>query len=183
MCTTRVFPDHLCLRAAQQLRFHSISITRSRHSVFPHSSSQTKSHTQKISPLLPRKVKKKMHNLNRGSGATLAVLSLAVCTSNAAKKCYFPDGRSSDANYVPCFPNNEESFCCHTNDYCTQGGFCLSVLNGYHYRGACTDTSWRSKSCPATCLDNLSCLFPFHIMAKVRMVLTGRSVQPCCSGE
>lgn len=87
----------------------------------------------------------------------LGALSLMVGSGTAAKKCYFPDGRSSDANYVPCLPNNEESFCCHKNDYCAQNGLCLSVGNGYHYRGGCTDQSWLSEACPRACFGNQNC--------------------------
>ncbi len=87
------------------------------------------------------------------------VLGLTAGFAVAAKKCYFPDGRTSDASYVPCLPNNDEGFCCHANDYCTENGFCLSVLNGYHYRGACTDSGWLSESCPTACLDNVNCRY------------------------
>ena len=104
---------------------------------------------------------------------TLAALSLMVGSAAAARKCYFPDGRSSDGNYVPCFPNNEKSFCCHMNDYCTQNSLCLSVLKGYHYRGGCTDPDWLSDSCPKACLGDQNCslLHGLVLSADARMAL------------
>jgi len=89
----------------------------------------------------------------------LLLSSIFHVSVSAAESCYFPDGSPSD--YVPCPSNNAVNVCCAYQDYCTPGGFCLSIFNGYHYRGACTDRSWRSGSCASTqaaarCLDNIN---------------------------
>jgi hypothetical protein len=84
----------------------------------------------------------------------LHLLSIA-CTVTATNPCYFPDGNIAP-EFVPCSPNGDGD-CCVNGDFCTQWGFCISDSKGYHYRGACTDTTWGNPSCPRYCLADSNC--------------------------
>jgi hypothetical protein len=83
----------------------------------------------------------------------LAILN--ACTVTATNPCFFPNGDLAN-NFVPCSPNGDGS-CCAESDFCTSLGYCISDSKGYHYRGACTDSSWFNPSCPDYCLANTIC--------------------------
>jgi len=88
----------------------------------------------------------------RGAAGILPIAILGLF-STAMARCVFPDGVGVNTDYVPC-TNSEGSNCCHKNDKCRANGFCLSTLNGYHYRGGCTDMTYKSPSCPTQCQDS-----------------------------
>ncbi len=92
------------------------------------------------------------------SSSAVALLSLLCRITDAASSCYFPNGDVA-SNYVPCSPTGDGD-CCASGDFCTQWGFCISNSKGYHYRGACTDSSWFNPSCPDYCLADTNCMSP-----------------------
>lgn len=80
------------------------------------------------------------------SSRAFIVLAVLIARVTAINPCYFPNGDAA-SNYVPCSPNGDGG-CCLSGDFCTSLGYCISNLKGYHYRGACTDSSWFNPSCP-----------------------------------
>lgn len=69
--------------------------------------------------------------------------------------CFVPNGDIADG-YEPC--NNTisggHSACCNTpNPTCSTNGYCMGNA-GFMYRGACTDISWLSSSCPLNCRNS-----------------------------
>jgi hypothetical protein len=105
---------------------------------------------------------------------TASIISIAIVglSSTAMAGCVFPDGVSVNTDYVPC-TDSEGSNCCHMNDKCTVNGFCLSVLNGYHYRGGCTDETFESPSCPTQCRDSATGEFrcQFRVLDSIKLVV------------
>ena len=83
------------------------------------------------------------------------ILNSFLSRTCSAYTCYFHDGGVADS-YVACPPNGDGS-CCLESDFCTPLGYCLSESKGYHYRGACTDSTWFNPSCSDYCLANSNC--------------------------
>lgn len=82
---------------------------------------------------------------------------LPLLSGCRAQQCYFPDGSAADM-YAPCGSNIKN--CCFDagpsyNDACFSNGLCHSWVNGYTYRGACTDKDWGDGCFPA-CQDSAS---------------------------
>ncbi|EPS43613.1 hypothetical protein H072_2441 [Dactylellina haptotyla CBS 200.50] len=78
----------------------------------------------------------------------------AVSAQDQPRPCYFPNG-SPATDYVAC--NNAatgHSACCRNNNQtaCFATGLCY-IGRGFIERGACTDQSWQSDSCPGPCRD------------------------------
>jgi hypothetical protein len=88
----------------------------------------------------------------------LAVLHVSLRCASATNTCYFPAGNIA-SSYVPCSPTGDGG-CCVSGDMCTSLGYCVSNSKGYHYRGACTDSTWFNPSCPDYCLTNANCMVP-----------------------
>ncbi|KAK6357996.1 hypothetical protein TWF730_007350 [Orbilia blumenaviensis] len=70
------------------------------------------------------------------------------------RPCFFPGGDRAPG-YVAC--NNAatgHSACCRNNNQttCFSTGLCY-LDRGFYERGACTDQSWQSDSCPGPCRD------------------------------
>lgn len=80
------------------------------------------------------------------------LLSLNAYAVAAINPCFFPDADLAP-NFVPCSPTGDGG-CCAEGDFCTALGYCISESEGYHYRGACTDSTWGNPSCPDYCLDD-----------------------------
>ncbi|KAI0156610.1 hypothetical protein GGR57DRAFT_463947 [Xylariaceae sp. FL1272] len=91
----------------------------------------------------------------------LLLISLAAIPT-AYSQCYFPGGAPADS-YYPCGADSDNSgMCCHSDDVCTEHGVCVTFDTNVPYRGACTDRSWGSTTCPPqycsafSDLDNVS---------------------------
>lgn len=74
-----------------------------------------------------------------------------------AQTCFWPDG-STATDYVPCSGVNDDGVraCCAPDDMCLYGfgaiGNCLSVHDGFLYRGGCTSQNWAdSSTCAGAC--------------------------------
>ncbi|KAK1988565.1 hypothetical protein LZ30DRAFT_745029 [Colletotrichum cereale] len=73
--------------------------------------------------------------------------------------CYYPDG-SIAPNDTPCQDRTAESVCCGQGYACLSNGMCQATGKELQkggatelVRGACTDRSWRSSSCPLFCIN------------------------------
>ncbi|KAF6836625.1 hypothetical protein CMUS01_05329 [Colletotrichum musicola] len=73
--------------------------------------------------------------------------------------CYYPNG-SISPNDMPCRDDTAESTCCGTGYACLANGMCQATGKELPkegatelVRGACTDRSWRSSSCPLFCIN------------------------------
>lgn len=89
------------------------------------------------------------------SSVFLALLLLA----RARAACYYPDG-SIAPNDTPCQDRTAESTCCGQGYACLSNGMCQATGKELQkggatelVRGACTDRSWRSSSCPLFCIN------------------------------
>lgn len=71
---------------------------------------------------------------------------------NMAQLCFTPNGIVLHG-YGLCDPTSSTSVCCKLTENCLDNGLC-STLSGFVYRGGCTDGSFKSESCPQTCLDS-----------------------------
>ncbi|KAI9854408.1 MAG: hypothetical protein M1813_001257 [Trichoglossum hirsutum] len=83
----------------------------------------------------------------------LLVLSLSLLAT--ADQCYYPNGLiAADYNYVPCEGTSYSSCCIPSEgDVCLSNGLCYYPKGAYPFRGACTDRSWSSDSCPKYCVN------------------------------
>ncbi|KAK6501259.1 hypothetical protein TWF481_009100 [Arthrobotrys musiformis] len=85
----------------------------------------------------------------------LLLSALLVSTQDPdPRPCFFPGGTRAPG-YVAC--NNAatgHSACCRNNNQttCFSTGLCY-LERGFYERGACTDQSWQSDSCPGPCRD------------------------------
>ncbi|KAK6347919.1 hypothetical protein TWF718_005739 [Orbilia javanica] len=84
----------------------------------------------------------------------LSIYSLVSAQDPDPRPCFFPGG-SRAPGYVAC--NNAatgHSACCRNNNQttCFSTGLCY-LERGFYERGACTDQSWQSDSCPGPCRD------------------------------
>ncbi|KAK0799077.1 hypothetical protein LTR87_009318 [Friedmanniomyces endolithicus] len=76
-----------------------------------------------------------------------------------AQSCYWPAETQANSNWTPCDASKSASHCCHAEDLCLNNGYCFAQAgsgNGFPnrlVRGACTDRSWQSGSCPQYCAD------------------------------
>ncbi|KAK2774231.1 hypothetical protein CKAH01_13196 [Colletotrichum kahawae] len=73
--------------------------------------------------------------------------------------CYYPNG-SIAPNDTPCRDDTAESTCCGQGYACLSNGMCQATGSELQkdgatelVRGACTDRSWRSSSCPLFCIN------------------------------
>ncbi|KAF6824851.1 hypothetical protein CPLU01_10617 [Colletotrichum plurivorum] len=73
--------------------------------------------------------------------------------------CYYPNG-SISPNDTPCRDDTAESTCCGTGYACLANGMCQATGKELQkegatelVRGACTNRSWRSSSCPLFCIN------------------------------
>ncbi|KAK1997244.1 hypothetical protein LX36DRAFT_636529 [Colletotrichum falcatum] len=90
----------------------------------------------------------------------LALLLLIFSLSSRAHGvCYYPDG-SIAPNDTPCQDRTAESVCCGQGYACLSNGMCQATGRELQkggatelVRGACTDRSWRSSSCPLFCIN------------------------------
>ena len=80
------------------------------------------------------------------------LLFLLLQLSQVPALCYYPNqGISGD---IPCDPNASVSACCGNEWVCISNGVCEQTNNsGFanYARGSCTDSEWRSQSCPQFC--------------------------------
>jgi len=85
---------------------------------------------------------------------SIFVLILATTASSFVDECYYPDGSApADYSFVAC-NNSAVSACCvpSEGDICLANGLCQDVSDGSVFRGACTDQTWKSSSCPQICV-------------------------------
>ncbi|KAF2434194.1 hypothetical protein EJ08DRAFT_730892 [Tothia fuscella] len=74
------------------------------------------------------------------------------------RTCYWPSGKAVSDNqtelyhYTPCFDG--DSHCCAIGEVCLTNGLCYGAVEGQNYRGACTDSTWRTANCPTFCSDS-----------------------------
>lgn len=91
-------------------------------------------------------------------------LFCSVCCLDQNSPCYYPNGTDSKFSildqfpdgdiFKPCFPGNEgHSMCCRRTDQCTHDGTCESPFDGLHWRGTCSDPSWKSRDCLKLCIS------------------------------
>ncbi|KAH6856258.1 hypothetical protein B0I37DRAFT_442955 [Chaetomium sp. MPI-CAGE-AT-0009] len=94
-------------------------------------------------------------------GAWILTLCLAICWCwpGAEAACYYPSGRLSP-NDTPCRDDTPHATCCGQGYACLSNGMCQAtgeelVKSGASefVRGACTDKTWRSSSCPLFCIE------------------------------
>lgn len=84
----------------------------------------------------------------------LAFVARTVC---ATSRCYFPDGSLDTLSFVcntTAVDNGETSICCRAGDECYTSGTCFQGWSGITYRQSCTDSTWKSSTCPQTCLNS-----------------------------
>lgn len=91
-------------------------------------------------------------------------LFYSICCLDHNSPCYYPNGTDSKFSIVvqspdgdifkPCFPGNDgHSMCCRPTDKCTHDGTCESPFDGLHWRGTCSDPSWKSQDCLKLCIN------------------------------
>lgn len=92
--------------------------------------------------------------------STLIAL-LLLFTSTCSAICYFPDGTTAPQD-VPCNDDTGHSACCGQGYACLSNGVCTATGDelqkagsSTYVRGSCTDSSWRSSSCPSFCVSPL----------------------------
>lgn len=94
-------------------------------------------------------------------GAWVLTLSVATCWfwPGAEAACYYPSGRLSP-NDTPCRDDTPHATCCGQGYACISNGMCqatgeeLAKAGASEFvRGACTDKTWRSSSCPLFCIE------------------------------
>lgn len=73
--------------------------------------------------------------------------------------CYYPDGSAAPQD-TPCNDETAESACCGQGYACLSNGVCQATGDeiqkpgaSKYVRGSCTDTGWRSSSCPSFCIN------------------------------
>ncbi|KAF3098636.1 hypothetical protein TWF569_009843 [Orbilia oligospora] len=84
----------------------------------------------------------------------LSISSLLSAQDPDPRPCFFPNG-SRAPGYVACnTAATGHSACCRNNNQttCFSTGLCY-LDRGFYERGACTDQSWQSDSCPGPCRD------------------------------
>ena len=87
----------------------------------------------------------------------LCTATVSFLLPSTSSLCYFPNGNVS--NGLACHPTAEASVCCGDGVACLSNGVCehlsdsssSSVAATYYTRGTCTDSSWKSASCPQFC--------------------------------
>jgi len=88
---------------------------------------------------------------------TLLILFVRIPFIFAQQACYWPDGtqvtpQNNRYNFTACFEGDSQ--CCANGEVCLSNGLCFSGPQGQLYRGACTDRSWKTVSCPKYCDDS-----------------------------
>ncbi|KAI9751158.1 MAG: phosphate system positive regulatory protein pho81 [Chaenotheca gracillima] len=86
---------------------------------------------------------------------SLLVFFVPRCSAASDSLCYFPDGKTVATDYNVCNTTAEFSTCCQRfgstdSDSCIQSGLCVGG-QGYIYRGACTDKTWKDGACTSEC--------------------------------
>ena len=69
--------------------------------------------------------------------------------------CFWPAGNPAPID-IPCNSTSSASHCCKKDSVCLSNGYCLNAGDVTPYllsRGACTDGTWQSDSCPQKCAD------------------------------
>jgi hypothetical protein len=87
-----------------------------------------------------------------------SILGLSFLASLVKADCYYPNGsNATDYTYVPCKGGSGVSSCCipSEGDVCLSNGLCYYDHGSYPFRGACTDKSWKSPSCPTWCIASM----------------------------
>ncbi|KXH45599.1 hypothetical protein CSIM01_09668 [Colletotrichum simmondsii] len=89
----------------------------------------------------------------------LLILNVLPHVARVRAACYYPDG-SIAPNDTPCQDLTAESTCCGQGYACLSNGMCQATGKELSkdgatelVRGACTDRSWRSSSCPLFCIN------------------------------
>lgn len=89
----------------------------------------------------------------------ILILNLLPYVVRVRAACYYPDG-SIAPNDTPCQDLTAESTCCGQGYACLSNGMCQATGKELSkdgatelVRGACTDRSWRSSSCPLFCIN------------------------------
>jgi hypothetical protein len=77
-------------------------------------------------------------------------LSAFISIARAAETCYWPNGKATPSNWVPC-PNSK--VCCAVGEACLSNNLCYGSKLNIAYRGACTDISWPIADCPRICYE------------------------------
>ncbi|GIC86256.1 uncharacterized protein Aud_002624 [Aspergillus udagawae] len=79
-------------------------------------------------------------------------LSAFISIARAAETCYWPNGKATPSNWVPC-PNSK--VCCAVGEACLSNNLCYGSKLNIAYRGACTDISWPIADCPRICYEEV----------------------------
>lgn len=95
----------------------------------------------------------------------LVGLALIQSSRAGSSVCYYPDGsEAKDYVYVPCNGTGVGSCCIPSEgDVCLSDGLCYYTSSPYVYRGACTDQTWKSSSCPQYCRSRMLTSLPLII--------------------
>lgn len=78
------------------------------------------------------------------------VFATGVVAALDSSLCFYPDGLTTEPTHSPCNLTVSASSCCDPLDACTASGLCLG-RTGFNYRGTCTDKTWDSSNCAASC--------------------------------
>lgn len=110
-------------------------------------------------------------------GRLLAILCLLPCSlALLGSTCYFPDGKTSAGNFLPCSISGQHSSCCRQQESCLASGLCIGSL-GVVYRGGCTDSTYTDGACPKNCLK------PFEDQPVDMIACPGTGGQFWCGGS
>ncbi|KAA8650906.1 uncharacterized protein ATNIH1004_003596 [Aspergillus tanneri] len=78
--------------------------------------------------------------------------ALAITGFSVAEKCYWPNGKEAEDNWVRC-PGR--THCCASGEACLSNNLCYEAHLNIAYRGACSDISWPLSTCPRVCYEEV----------------------------
>jgi len=88
------------------------------------------------------------------SSVSWVLLLSFFLSSGRAQTCYYPNGQvPTDFDFTPCNGNAVSACCAMSEDTCVSHELCFNNDENEYFRGACTDQSWKSASCPQYCLS------------------------------
>jgi len=92
--------------------------------------------------------------------STLSIAFALSFLTTVNATCYFPNGDATED--TPCNPDATHSTCCGPGYACLSNNVCtltenvtpdIRKLSSYYVRASCTDKNWKSKECPAFCMN------------------------------
>jgi len=83
-----------------------------------------------------------------------SIASPAVADDSVTISCFWQDGSDAGDYNVPCSYGDGDAFvCCNSGTECLSTGFrqLLGITKPVITQGACSDPTWKSSSCQASC--------------------------------